>query len=84
MTSSTPPPTTTGHDPVGDIITGDAHAAGGSHQAHDPCADGIDSRATSTVAADDGVAVGDEADIPVVFYATNTPHNPIAAAGVKA
>ena len=29
-------------------------------------------------------ATDGEADVPVVFYATNTPHNPIAAAGVKA
>ncbi|WP_410764680.1 HNH endonuclease signature motif containing protein [Corynebacterium rhinophilum] len=64
MTSSTPPPTTTGHDPVGDIITGDTRPAGES--------------------LDYNTATDGEADVPVVFYATNTPHNPIAAAGVKA
>lgn len=33
---------------------------------------------------DYNTATDGEADVPVVFYATNTPHNPIAAAGVKA
>ncbi|WP_410764114.1 HNH endonuclease signature motif containing protein [Corynebacterium rhinophilum] len=54
MTSSTPPPTTTG-----------------------------DTRPASE-SLDYNTATDGEADIPVVFYATNTPHNPIAAAGVKA
>ena len=64
MTSSTPPPTTTGHDPVDDIITGDTRPAG------EPL--------------DYNTATDGEADVPVVFYATNTPNNPIAAAGLQA
>ncbi|WP_411696979.1 hypothetical protein ACLI1Q_002001 [Corynebacterium sp. LaCa191] len=92
MTSSTPPPTTTDHahvgGPVHDTTAGDTRlpsatcAAGESERA-----DGIADARMITAADGDEAPDTDtdaEAGEPVVFYATNTPGNPIAAAGAHA
>ena len=65
MTSSTPPPTTR-HEPVGDTTPGNTRLAG------EPLDYDTNTDADTVL------------DVPVVFYATNTPGNPIAAAGAAA
>ncbi|ERS64793.1 hypothetical protein HMPREF1257_00003 [Corynebacterium sp. KPL1814] len=71
MTSSTPPPTTR-HEPVGDTTPGNTRLAG------EPLDYDTNTDATT------GTDAEAEAGVPVVFYATNTPGNPIAAAGAHA
>ncbi|MDK4246398.1 hypothetical protein QPX26_11550 [Corynebacterium accolens] len=71
MTSSTPPATTR-HEPVGDTTPGNTRKAGEPLDYDTNTDPDYDS---------DGEAVG---EVPVVFYATNTPGNPIAAVGAHA
>ncbi|MER0080482.1 hypothetical protein ABRP87_11215, partial [Corynebacterium sp. KPL2830] len=71
MTSSTPPPTTR-HEPVGDTTPGNTRLAG------EPLDYDTNTDATT------GTDAEAEAGVPVVFYATNTPGTPIAAAGAAA
>jgi len=71
MTSSTPPATTR-HEPVGDTTPGNTRKAGEPLDYDTNTDPDYDS---------DGEA---EREVPVVFYATNTPDNPIAAAGAHA
>ncbi|MER0068933.1 hypothetical protein ABRP69_08550 [Corynebacterium sp. KPL3806] len=69
---STPPPTTTDHELVGESMTADTRKAGAPLDYDTNTDPDYDS---------DGEAEG---EVPVVFYATNTPGNPIAAAGAHA
>lgn len=72
MTSSTPPPTTTAHGPVDETMVADTRVAG----------EPLDYNTNTDT--DTGTDAEAEAGLPVVFYATNTPGNPIAAAGAHA
>lgn len=71
MTTNTPPPTTR-HELVGEAMTADTRKAGEPLDYDTNTDPDYDS---------DGEAEG---EVPVVFYATNTPDNPITAVGAHA